>query len=134
MRLLVPPRGFQTRNEDGSQFGCFLGKALKHRGGQVFGFGSKAEPELSFIRFLKRNLKFGAKFRFGSGDLRGAVIGCGAGAASSQLRRDSSCSCVSGQGIRCFQASKRESARATYQINHTPFYLFPPFLQTPTFL
>jgi hypothetical protein len=39
-----------------------------------------------------------------------------------------------GQGIRRFQASKRESARATYQIDHAPFYLFPPFLQTPTFL
>jgi len=132
MNLLVPPRCFQTRDQDGSQFGCFLGEILKHDGGQVFGFGSEAKPELSFIGLLERDLKFGAKFRFGSSDLRGAIIGCGTGTATRQLRRNGSCSRIARQRIRSFQAAKSEPACASYQIDHWPFYPFLLLLQTPS--
>jgi len=134
MNRLVPPRGFQTCNKNGRQFGCFLREIFQQLSGQVFGFGCEPEPELSFICFFKRDLKFRTKFRFGSRDLRSAIIGSGACATSSLLRRDSFCSRIAGKCISRFQASERKSARAAYQIDHWPFYLFPTFLQTSTFV
>jgi hypothetical protein len=76
---------------------------MQHGGGQVFGFSGESEPKLSFVGFFKRDLKFGAKFGFGSGDLRGAIISCRAGTATGQLRGDRSCSALRGRASDAFR-------------------------------
>jgi len=120
----VTARSFETGHENSGHFRSFLGKFTKLLGGQVFRFGSEAEPELSFISFLERNLKLRTKFGFGPRNLRGTVTGCGACAASRQLMRDRFRARAAGQGIRSLKAAKRETPGSSYHIDHQTFYPF----------
>ncbi len=126
----VTARGFKAGHEDSGQFRSLLCEFVKLLGRQVFCFGRKAEPELSFISFLKRNLELRAKFGFGSRDLRGPIIGRRTRPASGQLVRDCFRARATGQCIRSLKAPKREAPSAADHIDHSPFYPFSSQVQT----
>jgi hypothetical protein len=74
---------------------------------------------MTFIRFFNRNLKFGSKFGLRTCPLSGAVVRCGAGAASRQPMRDGAGSGMARQLIGHPQAVQREDTGASDQVSHS---------------
>ena len=126
----VTTRGFEAGHENCGQFRRFFGEFAKLLNGQILSFGRKAKPELSLIRLLKSDLKFGAKLCFGPGYLRSAIISGGTRPTSGQLMRDRSGACTTGQRVRRLEAAKCETPGAAHHVDHLSFYTFSSLDQT----